>query len=785
MKKILMILSAIMLLSACNSDSSGGGGSSSDSELQLDQSVTGSIAEEGEVDIYHVRVNDANTILSVSVEGDTVHPEVDLLVTAYEDEVNENNRLLADHAQEDAYLPADVNMNIYIDQPKDVYITVRDLMDDEADPEQRYHLKVSTAGSTEENDDFGSATILIVNDTNSVIEKIDYIGDRDCYSFIINQEGVYSVTINFDPFVGGTSVKPAAELYGPDGELIDSTDSVTASGFVFLTHMAASAEPYHIVIEDSGNDDFDQSSIYSISVASKVSGEIFLNDVRSDAAAMPETAGQIYSVNASLDYAASTESELHAGDMDWYTVPVQDVSAAGIKVINITMTDIDSTMDLTYRLSLMEESGNVLFTHDYDGGSSLYRCQVKAGTGVHYVLVQAVDNERVESSEAYTLEVEVTGVQDAYEAGDGNNTESFATDITSGSSIEGRIAYRGDVDWYKISIPASAPRVLEVSLDSAVSMVDYDVQIRVNNNTVKRIYDTSGSDAPTQLETGIYIESSGAAVDYYIRVADYQGDDGDEVPYTLMVNIASVPEEAEVPLAPDDGFRYYFSEIEERAMDSTRSEDVELEIFTTEQPTFKTDTGYFDFRAADYAAKNITRINNGDGTVTITFPWIAGFVDYQGDRDFFQVDLNTLDPENPDEQWYYDVEIRLATKAATDVEYNWKFYRDHNGNNIIMDNPGADDGYKACDGDITLTTETINITTPSGTDTFYVGDRWTTETPRYYTVYIGVSDFNYVNLPTSNENDPMANPDPDDDWGYDAPYYFKVVLTYHPGVSYP
>ena len=104
-----------------------------------------------------------------------------------------------------------------------------------------------------------------------------------------------------------------------------------------------------------------------------------------------------------------------------------------------------------------------------------------------------------------------------------------------------------------------------------------------------------------------------------------------------------------------------------------------------------------------------------------------------------------------------------------------------------MDNPGADDGYRACNGDMTLTTEAINppIITPAGTEEFYVGDLWTTDTPRYYTVYIGMSDYNYVNLPTSNPDSPTVNPDPDNDWGYDAPYYFKVTLTYHPGVSYP
>ena len=783
MKKLVYILLIMMVLVGCKSGDGSGG--SSDSELQLNRSITGTIAEEGEVDLYHIRVNDANTILSVSVEGDTVHPEVDTLVTVYHDEVDEANRMLADHAPENSYQPANVKMNLYIDSPKDIYITVRDLMDDEADPEQRYHLMVSTVGSTEENNDFSSATPLTVNNTgSSVIDKIDYIGDKDCYSFIVNQEGVYDIYIDFDPFVGGTGVRPAAQFYGPDGELIDSTTNIPGSGFHFMAHLIPFVDPYHIVVEDTGNDDSDQSSLYSISVNSAVVNEAFDNDTQGEAIAMTDSGGQIYSASAALDYAASSESENHIGDLDWYSIPVGDISVSGIKVVNVTLTDQDATQDLPYRISLMEESGGVLFTHDYAGGANAYSCQVMAGTGEHYLLVQIAENSRVQESEAYEVNVEVTGVVDPAEAGNGNNTETYATDITSVTSVEGKIAYRGDVDWYKIEVPTSSSNVLEVSLDSATSMVDYDVQIRINNNTIKRIYDTNGSDAFTQLETSIFINAnSQATTEYYIKVADYQGDDGDAEPYNLQVNVVPVP--ASVAAAPGNEYSYYFSEVEERAMGSGRSTDLELEIWTTEQPDFKADTSLLNFRAANLAALNITRTDNVDGTVTFTFPWIAGFVDYQGDRDFFQLDLDTLDPANPDTQWYYDVEIELATRSITDVEYNWKFYRDHNGNGIIMDNPGAEDGYKACNGDVTLSTETIDIVTPTGSDEFYVGDRWTTTTPRYYTVYIGMSDFDYVNLPTSNPDTPMPNPAPDNDWGYDAPYYFKVTLTYHPGVSYP
>jgi hypothetical protein len=788
MKNMFLIAIMALILCACNSDGPGNNNNSqSNGELTLNRSVAGTISTEGEVDLYHIRINDANTILNVSVEGDTVHPDVDLLVTAYQDEVSEDNRLMADHAPENAYLPADIDINIYINQPKDIYIAVRDLMDDEADPEQRYHLTVSTAAMEEENNDFSSATQLTVdNQGSTVTEKIDYVGDKDCFAFNISQEGIYSIQIEYSPFVGGTQVRPAARLFGPDGAMIDSTNNITGNGFKFLTHLTPSANPYHVVIEDTGNDDSDQSSSYKINIVSLDSDEVYQNDSEDEAIQMTLSGGNTYSALAALDYASSSEDPDHFGDRDWYFIPVDSINVSGIKVIDFTMADQDNIRNLDYRISLMEESGAVLFTHDYNGGNNPYRCQIKAGTGNHYLLVQSAGTDRVQESAAYSVDVEVIGVTDPAEAGNGNNTESNATLITSGVNTEGKIAFRSDVDWYRIQVPTDSPKILEVSLESAESMVEYDVQIRLNNNTLKRQYDTNGSDAVTKLSTSIYIDAnSQTTTDYYIRVADYQDDDGDSIPYNLLVNVVPIAPDATVSTAPGNEYRYYFSEVEERAMDASRSTDLELEIWTTEQPEFKADTSLLNFRVSDLAALHITKTNNPDGTVTITFPWIAGFVDYQGDRDFFKLDLKTLDPAVPDTQWYYDVEIRLATRVATDVEYNWKFYRDHNGNGIIMDNPGADDGYKANNGDITLSSEPIDITTPSGTETFYVGDRWTTENPRDYSVYIGMSDFDYRNLPTSNPNDPVVNPDPDNDWGYDAPYYFKVVLTYHPGVSYP
>jgi hypothetical protein len=204
--------------------------------------------------------------------------------------------------------------------------------------------------------------------------------------------------------------------------------------------------------------------------------------------------------------------------------------------------------------------------------------------------------------------------------------------------------------------------------------------------------------------------------------------------------------------------------------------DVELEIFSTLQPHFKANTTWLNFRNA--SATDITMTPQTDGTTTITFPWISGYADYQGDRDLFQIDLGKLG-DGAETSWYYDVKIQLVVPApGSSVEYIWKMYLDSNLNGIIMDDPTSPDGYKACAGDTTpQTTGPLNIITPTGDETFWIGSEWGANA----NFYIGISDFNYLKLPESGDD----NPEIDDDWGYDAPYYFTVTLTYHPGQAHP
>jgi hypothetical protein len=174
--------------------------------------------------------------------------------------------------------------------------------------------------------------------------------------------------------------------------------------------------------------------------------------------------------------------------------------------------------------------------------------------------------------------------------------------------------------------------------------------------------------------------------------------------------------------------------------------------------------------------------------------WIAGYIDYQGDQDWFVLDIKPMMPAGGAEipaDWYYDIEVRLYSPGSQ-VEYTWKLYRDvgHDGtppNRVVVERtPGTTDIDYVDDRDgimaawaspmvSTTPAPAINQIVPSGGDDFWIGDQW--QNDRYY---LSISDFNY-----SRVSETQFNPVPDDDWGYDAPYYFQVRLTYHPGESNP
>jgi hypothetical protein len=764
----------LLTLTACG----GGSGDSADGEatvrsLAIGESQTDFISVEGEVDTYYLRANEANRFLHIHCEERASGSKVDLLVTVFEEADGQRRRLFGKHKPDGASLGADLDLWVYIDAPKDLYITVRDLMDDDASSEIPYHLRVTFEDAAEGNHDFSNARSLTV-DAAAARDAIEQIGEVDCFTFDVADSGVFEVNVDHYKPAGGTPVQLALSLYDHDGNLIRR---LADPYHTILGYLAPAGGPYFIIVEDSDSLDGDAGAPYDIAVQSVSVAEAQENDVSGDAVLLAADPTGTYTAEGAIDYGASSIPPDHAGDWDWYRFTLgQEGGATTYHQVQMTIDGGDLIEGTTpLRVVVYDDTLSMVTAHDFDPGSPAYQNQFRTENGAYFVALAPANPKRLDRGTRYRVQLAESALIDAIETID-DNTVNSAVDLTEDSPTEGWVGYHSDVDWYALTVDTMTPRILSVALVADASIVDYQLSIWRGDQMIKKVTDLDGTDGRTHLKTSILVpeDQIQASATYYFKVGDAQNDEGTSVSYEITAS--------SLPVAGDPGHvaqtlgqtLLYYGETDREAGET---EAVELEIFSRLQPSFKANTEWLDFR--DPAALGIEKTEPGDGTTVITFPWICGYVDYQDDRDFFQIDLGKLDPEDAETSWYYDVAVRLVVPApGSEVEYVWKLYRDSNRNAIIMDDPTSRDGYKACGGDTTPgTIEAMDLTTPTGDETFWIGSEWGEDAK----FYLGLGDFNYLRIPGTDD----TNDEPDDDWGYDTPYYFTIQLTYHPGQAFP
>jgi hypothetical protein len=778
--KTYLILLAIFFITAC---SNGPGSDSSESairEIQTGVTESAFIELEGDVDTYRIRAAEANRFMNINCKEKSSGSGVDLLVTVYEENAGgQRVRLFGKHKPQNSTPPANLDVIVYIDRPKDLFITVRDLLDNDASEDIAYHLTCDFLASEVDNHDFENARPLIIGAANASSDAIEAVGEMDCFTFSVDTSGVYTVNVDHTtPHNATTNVQLTMTLYDHIGNKIQS---VTAPDHTLLSCLEPNDNPFFITIQDSDGMHMDAAAIYDISIAQAPADEFLSNDILENASEINADAAGIFAAGGAVEYASSSASGDNAGDMDWYQFTVPENSAAAYQTVQLTIDNgqvVNSAAIL--RVVVYDALQNKITSHDFYCNKEAYRNQFRAESGVHYVSVAPLNANKIASRASYLLQLQPTDLIDDY-----NNTENEATVLQNDVPVEGTVSYHSDVDWYGLTVNTTTPKIVEVELTSDTSIVDYQLTIWRGVQLIKKVSDLNGSDGRTHLKIAIFVpqDSQGTAL-YHFKVCDAQNDEGSSILYELTTTTNSVP--TDIPGIGEidalESLRYY-SEIDEQAQVNGTYEALELEIFSGYQPIYLANTGWLDFRA-DFLPVGIAAVNHLDGTTTITFPWIAGYIDYQGDHDFFEIDFGKRAFDGIETDWYYDVAIRLVVpQPGSEVEYIWKLYRDRNQNHIIMDDPTSPDGYKACAGDETpLEQQGLDIMVPSGDQVFWIGSEWGDNSK----FYIGISDFNFEKLPGPESREFLEdNPVPDDDWGYDAPYYFQVQLTYHPGDAWP
>lgn len=756
MKKMLyMVPVFVFLLSAC----SGIGGSSDDhsefTDLSIREQVSGTIETVGEVDWYRFRAVESNNVLQVSCTSETLRPDVDLLVSVFQmDEAGNKSRLYADHAPDGGLAPANITLHTYIDQPKDIYISVRDLKDNDAS-DNPYYLSVDFSGVAEENDNFTTASTVTVNSDDSVSDSIGYVGDVDCFQFA-SSGGIYDVHVEFLPF-SDTSVQLSIDLYNSTGERVSTQTSSNRTSFHLIHYLPEGN--YYIHVDDYGMDNFDTASTYQVQVNSVESSEQGGNDTIESAT--PVTIDEYdsdYSIEGSIDYAE---------DQDWFALSLPP-AGDGFRVLDLRFL---SLANCEFLINVMDENNTPLLSHTYKGLSDQYQTWLKLPDNSCFLMVQPAPAANFEELSPYELTVQIKNVVDTAEVSPNENDSIETSDELTATSdplsaTNGKIGYRGDVDWYHISIPPhTAPQVLEVFLSVPLSDVEYALSV-IGTNLEEKIYNSTPDTVPTNLKTSFLIPENEETERYSFRVGDFQDDDGDEVVYSIRVDLKDIPDT--LPELSEDAAPY--GETIEYVNQATLQDDgiVTLEYNPVTRKSFGYTSTFLDVETA------VVEENTPEtGQTKITFPWLAGYVDYQGDQDFFQIDFQPLDTSD---NWYYEISVDFYAPASS-VEYVWKFYPDRNDNQVLAERASGYDGFIASAGDTNTEEETITLSTPSASDEpFWLNHSW------QGTSFFSISDFNYMYTESGVEN-----PNPDNDWGEygTSPYYMKVTLIYHSGESRP
>lgn len=803
MKKIVLLVSILLLAFGC-SDNPDDGDLTETPIVELEVSpaggaitsrrAEGKISSLGEVDRYHLRLVETGRILQIKCASDTIRPDVDLLVHVLEEDNDGKLALIAGkHAPEDAIQPPELKLNIYVDRPKDLYVHVRDLRDDEYS-NNPYYLTAYYEAAPDGNGTFETAVSLTPGSA-AYDESIGNIGDVDCFSFSVTQSGVYDAFVNFNP-IDGSSIRLSMDLYAPDGTLIEKRTQGNQNTTHMVHYLSATnpGESYKLVVDDEGKDDFDAMSVYSVSINPLSAEEIVQNDTPATAMdALPSSFN-----GASIDYYE---------DIDWYRLSVSETGD-----IDVMDLGFNSEINMAYRLGLYVihdddlDTFNIsaaapVYSHDFNSvRDPEYHAVLKldplAEGENYYLSVQPQTGAAVNGLSPYDLSAEIQSIVDVDEPE--NNSDSTPVDLSTTPSYSGKVAYRGDADWYKVTIDplSSSDRILSVHLSvPSNTNVEYAVDIRRDIRTGedaayrfnKQLRHTSSDFRNVDLKTGFVVpgqaDDPGLGImdaTYYIKVYDFQNDDGEDAAYTLTWDIADIPG---APAAITGvSSPVYNDEKQERNSGNTTDYTGDVTL------TYAEDSSNFLYprgTSLSYRVNNImmdlaagTAVTSGD-TTTITMPWVSGYVDYQGDEDWYGLDLsNPLNPE--DTMWYY--EINVAMKAADNpVEYVWDYFPDSNHDENVDGGICADFLYTSCNGianmggETTLSSGDLDSTyPPAGVQAPWIGSR----DDQYAwkgLVYFRVRDFNFLRL----DEDGTVNPNADDDWGYDAPYFFRVMLTYH------
>jgi hypothetical protein len=521
--------------------------------------------------------------------------------------------------------------------------------------------------------------------------------DQDFFAFDVDAAGTI-VTIQLSMDTALTRVNPAYRIIKdngtPDGvptpfsgEDPDKTQG-DATNFV-ASHRLDEAGRYYVLVFDARfvEDTFDISNPYTLQVT--LTPDPDDNEPNNtDDLATPITSG-----TPITGQIATSEDE------DWYSIEVP----AGAKLIDIEVAaaaDVDIDHDVIVFAAdgqTQVSSANLSDEGPIVGSlSARVRVRVEGGARTYIVVKDRTgDNASLDPADAYTLTAVVVDNPDENETPAGNDTAATATRVNSGTELQAVLASTADVDVYRLTPPANAsratPSVLIIGVDiDGVDPRTFRPQVQVVGVDPELNADQQGCGASCSLcdqnvckearlqrfipegtyQTAVPLRD---ARDVLIIVNEF-GDDAfqEGAGYSIRFEVVADPDDGEgddvllpnlefAGFANEGDLRRQFQQSKGRARplvtnyapvctgEATDPLDC-LPLIDVPTPIPGVPEAFT--RMVDCSAP-------GTGPQTVSF---GGHLTYEGDRDYFRVDL-------PSEgYWALDFDYSLQGAGTTPIE---------------------------------------------------------------------------------------------------------------------
>lgn len=227
----------------------------------------------------------------------------------------------------------------------------------------------------------------------------------------------------------------------------------------------------------------------------------------------------------------------YVGDADWYRLEIP----AGADTLRIELSNqtLSSPVDLSFTLYAEDGITIVGGRYDPDGSDGMTQItqEVAAnGPGLYFVVVRDHGGDDADPLNLYFLKAILSAG-----SGDGNNSPESAVRLSCGEAVEDAVQVRGDVEWFRIALPADA-NILALTLSMPRGAPDLTLTLydAAATTAIASLADGDGTDESTLLARNVRLPAAGT---YFLSVRDTLDDDADAgLRYTLLADCLSDPD---------------------------------------------------------------------------------------------------------------------------------------------------------------------------------------------------------------------------------------------------